>query len=665
MKSTKSLKAKMIGWIIPIVFLALIAVFYFDYHNAKKQVVTDALENTMSIAELNGNKIDNWLISSLELTRDLRKTIMYARFGEEREMAYLESIRSDYPDIIDIYIGTKEGGMFDCNGWVAPADYDPRSRDWYKEGAQRNEVAFGAPYVDAETGDVILTASAAINDANTLFRGVFASDIKLGYPTELVNKLKVGETGHAYLVDNHDSTIMAAREKEDIGKKIQDVMNDNKEFAALLDKVITGESGEEMYQADGKTMLACYTFIPTTNWSLVIVVPQKEILGQLDKLKKDGLLTGLIALLVLALVLYGVAGYMTKPIKELSLATKKLAKGDLTTAIEVKSRDEVGELAADFNAMRDRLRELIKKITEVSETVVDSATQMAKTSEQTGNGAEQVSVTIDELAKGTAEVTETMQHTVVNVENMMRSVEIVGEGRANIIRLMGDAQERVEKGNEAVGHVVSRIDSIKRTVDDSAAAVKKLGERSYEIGSIVDVITNIAQQTNLLALNASIEAARAGEQGRGFAVVADEVGKLAEGSAVAAAKIANLIREIQGETQKAVATIQNGTLEVEEGTQVAKQNGEHFIEISVAVDEVVKLMNGAQNAVVELKDNSVQVLDAVENVSGAMEESAAGTQEVSAAAQQQSASVQIIISSVQGLTELAEDLQGTVKVFKL
>lgn len=650
-------------WVLPVVLASLLTVSFLGYQNAKEQVIYDSYENTMAIAQANTNKLDGWLMTQLKMIEGVNSAIAAPGFDKTQELPYMKESLKKFEHISDIYIGTTEGEMIDAAGWIPPDDYDPRVRSWYKEGLEVEEITFGSAYLDMNTKEMIVGAVTPIYHKDATFRGVFAGDVELETLTNLVKEIKVGQTGYAYLIDNRDSTVLAHPDEEKLTTKI--VENNNEDIKAMAQKMMAGESDQGTYEVDGKKMLTCYAQVPSANWSLIAVVPEKEVLAQLNILKWNNIITTIIAILILALVLYFVAGGIVKPIQKLSKVSETLAQGDLTAVAEIKSRDEVGQLAVDFNTMRDKLRELIQKINQVSETVAGSAAEMAATSEETGKGSEQVSITVDELANGVTEVAETMQQTVVNVENTMRSVEVVGEGSNNILAVTEEAQERVKLGNEAVEQVVVKMNSIKDTVDDSASMVKGLGERSHEIGSIVDVITGIAEQTNLLALNAAIEAARAGEQGRGFAVVADEVRKLAEESASAAAKIANLIKGVQAETEKAVQAIQNGTVAVDEGNQVVKQSGEYFTKIDEAVSDIVGMVENTQKAIGQLESNTKEVATVVENVSSVMEESAAGTEEVSAAAQQQSASVQEIVSAAHGLSKLAEDLQKMVNAFKV
>ena len=206
---------------------------------------------------------------------------------------------------------------------------------------------------------------------------------------------------------------------------------------------------------------------------------------------------------------------------------------------------------------------------------------------------------------------------------------------------------------------------IEQTVNNSAQVVAKLGERSKEIGQIVDTISGIAGQTNLLALNAAIEAARAGEQGRGFAVVAEEVRKLAEQSQDAAKKIATLISEIQGDTDKAVLAMSEGTREVKIGTEVVTAAGYAFEEIEVMVTEVSNQVKEISAAVQQMASSSQQIVSSVKEIDELSKNAAGEAQTVSAATEEQSASMEEIASSSQSLAKMAQDLQEAVSKFRV
>ncbi|HHW13704.1 MAG TPA: HAMP domain-containing protein [Firmicutes bacterium] len=399
---------------------------------------------------------------------------------------------------------------------------------------------------------------------------------------------------------------------------------------------------------------------------------EKELEGNGARVRRtlDQTRTLLLLSTAVALVLGVGAGAVvtlniTRPLARLVEGMDTVAKGDLTHTIRVKTGDELERAAAAFTRMSEGLKALIGQVAGMAEQVASSSEELSTSAQQVGQVAQQVAQTVNQLAQGANEQAKQAQDAGSVVEKMSSSIQQVTAATQKMAKDAEGAGGTAAQGQQAISQAVGQMDVIRETVGRSAGVVQGLGERSREIGQIVEVITGIADQTNLLALNAAIEAARAGEQGRGFAVVAEEVRKLAEQSREAAERISGLIREIQAETAKAVETMDAGTKEVAAGAEVVAGAGRAFSEITQAVQTVVAQIERVSAATQELAAGSDQVVKAVESIAAITEESAAGSQEVSAASQEASASVEEITASAESLAEIAQELQKAVARFKL
>jgi methyl-accepting chemotaxis protein len=374
----------------------------------------------------------------------------------------------------------------------------------------------------------------------------------------------------------------------------------------------------------------------------------------------------LLALIILACFGFWLARSIAGPMGSVTGALVEVANGNLTIRdINITTTNEVGKLAKALNTMKDNMTALVRQIQNDAEQVAASSEELTASSEQSAQAANQVATSITSVANGATEQLAAANETSAVVQQMSAGVQQMAASANQVAAQSAQAADKATAGGKAVENAVDQMAQIENTVNTSAAVVAKLGERSKEIGQIVDTISGIAGQTNLLALNAAIEAARAGEQGRGFAVVAEEVRKLAEQSQEAAKKIAELIGEIQGDTDKAVVAMSDGTREVKTGAEVVNAAGVAFQEIADLVTQVSGQVKDISAAIQQTAAGSQHIVGSVKKIDELSKKTAGESQSVSAATEEQLASMEEIAASSEALAKLSQGLQTAVAKFRV
>jgi methyl-accepting chemotaxis protein len=374
----------------------------------------------------------------------------------------------------------------------------------------------------------------------------------------------------------------------------------------------------------------------------------------------------IIVIIVSSIIAFFISRNISRPVHTVAEFASQIAAGNLAVdTITYQSEDEIGQLADAFNKMRTNLRTVISQVSVSAEQLAASSEELTASAEQSAQASTQVAISITEVATGTEAQGQNINATAMTIQNITTAIQEIASNAGIATGISDQAAVAAENGGNSIEAAISQMNTINKTVTESAKVVTKLGERSREIGQIVDTISNIANQTNLLALNAAIEAARAGEQGRGFAVVAEEVRKLAEQSQEATKQIASLIQEIQNETDSAVTAMNNGTREVKLGTDVVNTAGGAFTEISSLAGQVSNQVKDIAAAIERVATGSQEMVVSIREIETISKETSGQTQTVSAATEEQSASMEEIASSSEALAHLAEELQVTIAKFRL
>lgn len=353
------------------------------------------------------------------------------------------------------------------------------------------------------------------------------------------------------------------------------------------------------------------------------------------------------------------------PILTMVAIANTYAEGDLRESVKIKSKDELGYLGESLNKMRSNFVDIIKKIMNGSQQLNHSSQEISSSAEQSSQASNQIAESITQVARGAEQQLEAVSECSAIVEQLSAGIQQIAATAGSVSSSSDKTVQSAKEGQELINSVIQQMKNIENTVTGLEKVVGNLGERSKEIGQIVDTISGIAGQTNLLALNAAIEAARAGEQGRGFAVVADEVRKLAEQSQEAAKKIADLIGDIQQETDKVITSMNEGTREVKVGTEVVNKAGESFITIVGLIQGVSDQIREISASTQEMATGSQQMVSSIERINEISKSVAGQTQNVSAATEEAAAAMEEMAASAESLAAMSQNMEEVATIFKI
>lgn len=658
-----NLKKKLTIMFSALAVLILLMSSVASYWFSKEKMMTGIEAEMTASLNSNVNKLDGWLNSKAKMLEITAGTIQSSIGDQEITVPMMAGYKLVDKELSDAYFGSVDGKMIDGSGWTPPTGYDPRVRSWYKIALERGQLVFSDPYLDQVTKKMAVSVAMPYKSTTGQLRGVMAQDILLQTLVDNVQSIRFHGEGYAYLVDAK-GVILAHRDTELLSKNVFEE-NSLKDLSNSFKEILNKEQGVTKYAKNGESLLVVYQKVPSTGWTLVITVPENIVLKPLAQLQMILLMVALAAVLIVVFVTFMVVKRITKPIEVLAGQVNVVANGDLTVQAAVNGKDEIAVLASGFNKMVENLRNLIVKVHMSTEQVAASSEELTASAQETAQASNQVAGSVTEIARSADKQLEAVSQTSGVVEKMISSIQHVNGGAKEAVTKSSQVAAKAKESGSSIEKAVNQMELIEKTVNTSAKVIATLGERSKEIGQIVDTISGIAGQTNLLALNAAIEAARAGEQGRGFAVVAEEVRKLAEQSQDAAKQIADLIREIQGDTDKAVSAMNAGTQEVSLGAEVINVAGTSFKEIELLVVQVSQQILEISTAMQQMETGSQQIVSSVSAIDKLSNKTSDEAQSVSAATEEQSASMQEIASASQTLAKMAEELQKSVQQFKV
>ena len=452
-------------------------------------------------------------------------------------------LANSHPDYAYVSYGLKDGGYAFWPGDPNMSNYDPRTRPWYQAAmANPGKTLRTAPYYWAGDDAVLVSTVRAV--ANQLGNpgGVVNIDVSLKGLTEIVQQIKLGESGYLILMENNGNVMVDPR---DASHNFKQLASFGDGYAALA------KAGKGLVEVDlgGVRYMANIYPDEKLGWTFIGLIQQGEVMQTTTRL------TWLIGTIALALAaLFAVVGatfakLIVRPINSVTNGLEDIAQGegDLTRNLEVRGRDETAQLASWFNQFLGAIRSLIQHIGSAASKILSTSSSSTRVSSDMAEAAGRQREAVDMVSTAFHEMVATANEVARSCSQAAQSAD--------------SGQQQAREGQQQIDAAVNSVDRLSQEIEQSAQSIQQLERDSNAIQSILGTIRSIAEQTNLLALNAAIEAARAGEQGRGFAVVADEVRALAKRTADSTAEIDGLLGNLASRTAE-VAEQMHASLEV-------------------------------------------------------------------------------------------------------
>ncbi len=520
-------------------------------------------------------------------------------------------------------------------------------RDYFVK-AMSGESTISEPLISRVTSKPVCVVAAPVSSVGKVLGVLYVRVDLAKFSETVIDPVRIGQKGYAYLVD----------------RKGVAVSHPNKDFVLKFNisdydwgkQILARESGSLEYEFNGVDKMVVFAREELTGWTLAIAADRSDVQLASNAVRNTLVVATVVGCALICLVLFWIVRQMTRDLGSCVAFADAVAGGDLDRELTVRRGDEIGNLATALGAMVGKLHEMIETTRHKSEEAAEqasiaqdatakaeeallqaersrkdallyAASQLEGVVEVVSSASTQISAQIEQSSQGALQQADRVRETATAMEEMNSTVLEVARSASGAADVAGLARRKADDGAKVVEQVVAGIGQ----VDVQSRALKTdmddLGRQAEGIGSILNVISDIADQTNLLALNAAIEAARAGDAGRGFAVVADEVRKLAEKTMTATQQVDEAVRNIQGGTRKNVNNVEKAVVTIAEATTLARKAEDSLREIVTLVDQATDQVRSIATASEEQSAASEEITHSVDDVRRISDETSAAMRE--------------------------------------
>ncbi|AWM93926.1 chemotaxis protein [Pseudomonas sp. 31-12] len=557
---------------------------YNDY--LQRNAIREDLDNYLNeMGDVTASNIQTWLAGRILLIDNLAQNI--AVNPEQANVASLLEQKALTSTFMASYLGDATGSFTIRPDAKMPAGFDPRVRPWYKGAESSSTATLTEPYIDAATGQTIISIATASKKAGQSV-GVVGGDLSLQTLIDTLSARDFDGMGYAFLV-SADGKILVHPDKALVMKSLSEAYPKNTPR-------ISSDFTE--VEVDGKTRIVTFTPIkglPSVNWYIGLSVDKDKAFSMLSEFRASAVVATIIAVAIIIALLGMLIRILIRPLHVMTRAMEDIAdgEGDLTKRLTIVNNDEFGVLGTAFNRFVERIHGSIREVSSATGQVNEVALRVVAASNSSMFNS-------DQQASRTSSV-------AAAINQLGAAAQEIARNAAQASSQASDARSLAEDGQQVVDRSIKAMNQLSSMLSASSTNIESLNSKTVNIGQILEVITSISQQTNLLALNAAIEAARAGEAGRGFAVVADEVRNLAHRTQESAQQVQTMIEELQVGARESVSTMSDSQRHSQDSVEIANLAGERLNSVTLRIGEI----DGMNQSVATATEEQTAVVESI------------------------------------------------------
>ncbi len=557
---------------------------YNDY--LQRNAIREDLGNYLNeMGDVTASNIQTWLTGRILLIENLSQNI--AINPEQANVAALLEQKALTSTFMASYLGDASGHFTIRPDAKMPDGFDPRVRPWYKGAQNSSTPTLTEPYVDAATGQTIISLATASTKAGQGV-GVVGGDLSLQTLIDTLSARDFDGMGYAFLV-SADGKILVHPDKALVMKSLGEAYPQNtprisRDFSEIV--------------VDGKTRIVTFTPIkglPSVNWYIGLSVDKDKAFSMLSEFRTSAVIATVIAVAIIIALLGMLIRLLIQPLHVMTRAMADIAdgEGDLKKRLVIQNNDEFGNLGTAFNRFVERIHGSIREVSSATGQVNEVALRVVAASNSSMYNS-------DQQASRTSSV-------AAAINQLGAAAQEIARNAAQASSQASDARNLAEDGQQVVDRSIAAMNQLSNMLSASSSNIESLNSKTVNIGQILQVITSISQQTNLLALNAAIEAARAGEAGRGFAVVADEVRNLAHRTQESAQQVQTMIEELQVGARESVSTMSDSQRHSQDSVEIANLAGERLSSVTQRIGEI----DGMNQSVATATEEQTAVVESI------------------------------------------------------